>query len=103
MPLGCGGSASAVTVAVNLQRTFRGIRVGLLVGVGTTAPSAADNIRLGDVVDSIPADDTGGVIQYAREAAAAASDKDGSNGRHVRVRCMNTPPPALLIDRKPHL
>jgi hypothetical protein len=93
---------------MHMQRTFTGIRIGLLVGVGSGAPSAADDIRLGDVVVSTPNSSSGGVIQYSYEAVStlAATDNnsrhrndEGSSSRHGRfvpTRCLNKPPPMLL-------
>jgi nucleoside phosphorylase len=108
LPLGSPGTSSAATVAMHMQRTFTGIRIGLLVGVGGGAPSAADDIRLGDVVVSTPNSSCGGVIEYVYEAAStsAAADNDrhrrnddGSSsrqGRFLQRRCLNKPPPMLL-------
>ncbi len=108
LPLGSPGTSSAATVAMHMQRTFTGIRIGLLVGVGSGAPSAADDIRLGDVVVSTPNSINGGVIQYGFETAStsAANDNDhrrsnddyssSRHGRFVQTRCLNKPPPMLL-------
>jgi nucleoside phosphorylase len=111
LPAGAPGAASAATVAANMQRTFREVRVGLLVGVGSGAPSAADDIRLGDVVVGIPTNETGGVIQFGlapqddnvdgddRSCSSSGGDGDGYGCRRsqfVRTRCLNAPPRALL-------
>jgi nucleoside phosphorylase len=105
LPSGMSGATSAATVAADMQRTFRDIRFGLLVGVGSGAPSAIDDIQLGDIVVGIPTDDTGGVIQFGAEFA---NDNTGCNGsgngdgrssrhsRYVRMRCLNAPPRVLL-------
>jgi nucleoside phosphorylase len=104
LPLGSPGSASAATVAMHMQHTFTGMRVGLLVGVGSGAPSAEDDIRLGDVVVSTPTDGTGGVIQFERVAAMAAPSAGGCSGRpggegsevrFERARSLNKPPTML--------
>jgi nucleoside phosphorylase len=63
LPTGTPGNMLAATVATDMQRTFQGVRVSLLVGVGSGAPSAVDDIRLGDVVISRPMGNSGGVIQ----------------------------------------
>ncbi|UKZ58049.1 hypothetical protein TrVGV298_011911 [Trichoderma virens] len=47
-----------------MLRTFRNIRIGLMVGIGGGAPSRRHDIRLGDVVVSAPRDGRGGVLQY---------------------------------------
>jgi nucleoside phosphorylase len=115
LPSGAAGATSAATVAADMQRTFRHIRCGLLVGDGSGAPSVVDDIRLGDVVVGIPTNDTGGIIQFGMESvkdntrhasdASAGSSRDGtgskdSNGRRcslfVRTRCLNAPPRVLL-------
>jgi hypothetical protein len=93
---------------MHMQRTFTGIRIGLLVGVGSGAPSTADDIRLGDVVVSTPDNKSGGVIQFGYEAASTSAvidndrcrrNDDGSSschGRFVQTRCLNKSPPMLL-------
>jgi hypothetical protein len=84
-----------------MQRTFDGVRACLLVGVGSGAPSDADDIRLGDIVVSVPVGDTGGAIQYERRRldGNGGDSGDGSPSfdyQFVRTRCLNAPPPALL-------
>ncbi|KAM3086332.1 hypothetical protein ACMFMG_000468 [Clarireedia jacksonii] len=58
------GIATAATAAKDLMRTFRNVKFGLMVGIGGGIPSAEHDIRLGDVVVSMPTDTDGGVIQY---------------------------------------
>jgi nucleoside phosphorylase len=107
LPAGSLGSASAATVAAQMQCTFTRVRVGLLIGIGSGAPSEADDIRLGDVVVSMPSGDTGGVIPYrcksispAVPATAAIGGGSGSSSsstvEFVRSRCLNKPPMMLL-------
>ncbi len=106
-----------------MQHTFVGVRVLPLVRVGSGAPSAASDLRLGHVVVSTPAGDPGGVVQFTRVAAAGsnssldlsrsetddgASDGDdhgagkgrasnrSSSPAYVRTRCLDRPPHALL-------
>ncbi|KAJ0143079.1 Uncharacterized protein HZ326_14126 [Fusarium oxysporum f. sp. albedinis] len=57
------GSCSVATIAKDLQRTFKSICFGLLVGIGSGAPSPQHDIRLGDVVISQPPGTLGGVVQ----------------------------------------
>ncbi|KAJ5963150.1 hypothetical protein N7481_013455 [Penicillium waksmanii] len=65
LPGGQYGTTSATTVANNMIRTFsKSLRIGLMVGIGGGIPSAAHDIRLGDVVISYPQGTFGGVIQY---------------------------------------
>jgi nucleoside phosphorylase len=99
LPLGCVGPTSMATVAVHMQRTFKSVRVGLLVGIGSGSPGETDDVRLGDVVVSTPAGGAGGVIQYVRAPAAVAAPDgggSGSGGQFARVRCLNKPPMVLL-------
>ncbi|KAL4909256.1 hypothetical protein BDW74DRAFT_174458 [Aspergillus multicolor] len=46
------------------MHSFPNIRIGLMVGIGGGAPSPKHDIRLGDVVVSIPRNGQGGVLQY---------------------------------------
>ncbi|KAI1125954.1 hypothetical protein F5Y10DRAFT_279158 [Nemania abortiva] len=63
-PGGEYGTSSAANVATNMLRTFPHIRIGLMVGIGGGAPSREHDIRLGDVVVSLPSNGNGGVLQY---------------------------------------
>ncbi|KAJ5966163.1 hypothetical protein N7481_012877 [Penicillium waksmanii] len=63
LPLGSYGSASAAQVAENMLHSFPNVRIGLMVGIGGGVPHPHD-IRLGDVVVSIPLNGRSGVIQY---------------------------------------
>jgi hypothetical protein len=109
LPTGAPGATPAATVATDIQRTFTGVRVGLLVGVGSGTLSSANDIRVGDIVVSEPTGDTGGVIQYERMAADDGNDNeqrqnsnstegDGgrSGGRFRRARHLNAPLRVLL-------
>lgn len=49
LPEGQYGTINAATIAINIKRTFSGIRMALMVGIGGGVPSKKD-IRLGDVV-----------------------------------------------------
>ncbi|KAJ6103901.1 hypothetical protein N7486_004123 [Penicillium sp. IBT 16267x] len=74
LPGGQYGTTSAATVANNMVRTFsKSLRVGLMVGVGGGIPSAAHDIRLGDVVISCPEGTSGGVLQYDMGKVGALS------------------------------
>ncbi|PGG98794.1 hypothetical protein GX51_06590, partial [Blastomyces parvus] len=64
LPTGEYGTASAARVAEGMQHTFPNIRIGLMVGIGGGVPSQKHDIRLGDIVVSIPGNGEGGVIQY---------------------------------------
>lgn len=60
LPKGKYGLTSAATVAKDMLRSFESIRFGLMVGIGGGAPSPKHDIRLGDVVVSMPVARTGG-------------------------------------------
>ncbi|KAF3933650.1 hypothetical protein ABW20_dc0100227 [Dactylellina cionopaga] len=64
LPEGEYGISSATAVAKDMLRSFPNIRIGLMVGVGGGAPSRKHDVRLGDVVISVPRDGNGGVFQY---------------------------------------
>ncbi|CAH0037843.1 unnamed protein product [Clonostachys solani] len=64
LPDGEYGTSSAASVAKDMLRTFTNIRIALMVGIGGGAPSAVNDIRLGDIVVSSPRNGVGGVIQY---------------------------------------
>ncbi|USP76197.1 hypothetical protein yc1106_03471 [Curvularia clavata] len=58
------GTTSAAALATRMQAKFRGIRLRLMVGIGGGVPSHQADIRLGDVVVSVPQHTYGGVVQY---------------------------------------
>ncbi|GIK07769.1 hypothetical protein Aspvir_003437 [Aspergillus viridinutans] len=61
---GTQGKGAAAIVANNMQRTFPSIKWRLLVGIGGGVPSLTHDIRLGDIVVSMPEGPFGGVVQY---------------------------------------
>jgi nucleoside phosphorylase len=91
LPAGRMGTNSAAMVAENMRRTFRSLRFGLLVGIGGGVPNLKNrvDIRLGDVVVSVPDDSYGGVVQYDYGKSEA-----GDNFRHRGQ--LNAPPEKLL-------
>ncbi|KAH8124045.1 hypothetical protein LI328DRAFT_168947, partial [Trichoderma asperelloides] len=60
------GTTSAADSASNMRRSFPNIRFCLMVGIGGGAPSLENDIRLGDVVVSLPTAGYPGVVQYDR-------------------------------------
>ena len=86
---GVTGTTSAALVASKICFSFPSIRFGLMVGVGGGAPSARNDIRLGDVIVSKPERTSGGVIQYD-------FGKTVHKGQFVRTGSLNQPPTALL-------
>jgi len=71
-----------------MKATFKGIRFGLMVGIGGGVPSGEVDMRLGDVVVSHPVQALGGVVQYDfGKATPSGFERTGS---------LNAPPPILL-------
>lgn len=64
LPLGSYGISSAGRVAEDMLHSFPNVRVNLMVGIGGGAPSPNHDVRLGDVVVSIPCNGRGGLLQY---------------------------------------
>jgi nucleoside phosphorylase len=88
LPAGHIGNNPAATVATQLRAAFKGIRFGLMVGIGGGVPSAEADIRLGDVVVSQPQWTFGGVVQYD-------FGRTTLNGLE-RIGSLNSPPQILL-------
>lgn len=89
LPAGQKGPSTAATVAIQMTRTFRSLRFGLMVGVGGGMPSESHDIRLGDVVVSKPSSRNGGVVQYD-------SGKTVQSGEFKQSDSLNPPPLVLL-------
>ncbi|RMZ48480.1 hypothetical protein AFCA_008493 [Aspergillus flavus] len=89
LPSGVYGTTSAATVLSQMLSTFSSIKVGLMVGIGGGVPSESVDIRLGDVVVSMPSGSSGGVIQYDY-------GKTLSDGCFQHTGSLNSPPQVLL-------
>jgi nucleoside phosphorylase len=88
LPAGRIGNNPAAAVATQMQASFKGIRFGLMVGIGGGVPSADADVRLGDVVVSQPHKTHGGVVQYdAGKSTPSGFERTGS---------LNSPPQILL-------
>ncbi|RYP02811.1 hypothetical protein DL765_010681 [Monosporascus sp. GIB2] len=87
LPAGEYGTNSAATAASNMARSFPSIRFCLLVGIGGGAPSEENDIRLGDVVVSLPTNTFPGVIQYdlGKEREGSSFELTGTLQRPPRV------------------
>ncbi|KAF3920773.1 Nephrocystin-3 [Dactylellina cionopaga] len=72
-----------------MRATFTRLRFGLMVGVGGGAPTADNDVRLGDLVVSQPTGVSNGVVQYDFGKAM-------ENGEFLRVGSLNAPPSILL-------
>ncbi|KAJ8113226.1 hypothetical protein OPT61_g4604 [Boeremia exigua] len=88
LPAGQTGTNSAAAVAVRMKSTFASMRLGLMVGIGGGVPSKKADVRLGDVVVSMPHKTHGGVVQYDFGKAIL--------NRFERTGALNTPPQVLL-------
>jgi nucleoside phosphorylase len=88
-PPGSYGTTSAAIVATQMLSSFRSIRFGLTIGIGGGAPSVQADIRLGDVVVSIPTSQYGGIVQYDY-------GKTISEGKFQYSGTLNKPPQVLL-------
>lgn len=64
LPSGVYGTTSAAIVLAHMLQTFSSLQFGLMVGIGGGVPSKKADIRLGDVVISMPTPTSGSVIQY---------------------------------------
>jgi nucleoside phosphorylase len=62
LPAGRIGNNPAAVVASEMRAAFKGIRFGLMVGIGGDVPSEEADIRLGDVVVGQPYKTHGGVL-----------------------------------------
>ncbi|KAI9862948.1 MAG: hypothetical protein M1813_004121 [Trichoglossum hirsutum] len=80
---------AAAAVVTQMVSSFKSIEFGLMVGIGGGVPSAKHDIRLGDVVVSVPGPRCGGVIQYD-------FGKTVSGGQFIRTGSLNSPSPMLL-------
>lgn len=82
------GTSPAAAVAARMQASFPSLRFGLLVGIAGGVPSVEADVRLGDVVVSVPRKQNGGVVQY---------DLGKTWSSHVeRTGFLNSPPAVLL-------
>ncbi|PLB42630.1 purine and uridine phosphorylase [Aspergillus candidus] len=82
------GIASAANVARDMLNSFPNVRLGLMVGIGGGVPSERHDVRLGDVVVSVPCEGVGGVLQYDY-------GKTEQGGDGWTTRFLNLPPVAL--------
>ncbi|PTB63677.1 purine and uridine phosphorylase [Trichoderma citrinoviride] len=88
LPSGRYGTSSAARVAQDMRRSFPRLRFGLMVGIGGGAPTSEHDIRLGDVVVSVPNGTLGGVVQFDLGKRV--------DGEFQRVGHLNAPPTELL-------
>jgi nucleoside phosphorylase len=89
LPAGNYGTSPAAQIMTNMKRTFTSVEHYLLVGIGGGVPTKENDLRLGDVVVSLPEGGFPGVIQYDR-------GKDVENGEFEQTGALPPPPHALL-------
>lgn len=89
LPVGLIGNNSAATVAKDMMRSYKSLKVNLLVGIAAGAPGESNDIRLGDIVVSRPEGTHGGVLQYD-------FGKRLEGGRLQRTGSLDKPPRLLL-------
>lgn len=89
LPAGVYGTNSAARVARDMVRSFPRLRFALLVGIAGGLPTAENDVRLGDVVVSMPHGSFGGVVQYDL-------GKLLPGGYFRRTGYLNAPPDKLL-------
>ncbi|KAI1105316.1 purine and uridine phosphorylase, partial [Jackrogersella minutella] len=91
LPMGGTGIASATRVATDMARSFPNLKFALMVGIGGGAPNIAKkrDIRLGDVVVSVPQGQQAGVVQLDFGVRLP-------NGSFKRRGHLDAPPKALL-------
>lgn len=89
LPEGIYGTTAAATIVKEMLRTFPSIRFGLMVGIGGGIPNLPDHdVRLGDVVVSVPQETFPGVVQWDLGKA--------EQGGFKRIGSLNRPPNLLL-------
>ncbi|KAA8652628.1 5'-methylthioadenosine/S-adenosylhomocysteine nucleosidase family protein [Aspergillus tanneri] len=89
LPKGNYGATPAAQLATDMMRTFKNIKFGLIVGIGGAAPSKEHDIRLGDIVVSVPGNGWGGVLPHD-------VGKKLADGRFQITGSLNKPPQILL-------
>ncbi|QRD92145.1 nucleoside phosphorylase domain-containing protein [Aspergillus flavus] len=89
LPSGVYGITSAAAVLAKMHSTFPSLRFALMVGIAGGVPSRSTDVRLGDVVVSIPSGTSGGVVQYD-------FGKTLPDGRFQRASSLNKPSQLLL-------
>ncbi|KAK6515892.1 hypothetical protein TWF281_004483 [Arthrobotrys megalospora] len=89
LPDGVYGTTSATRVAQDFQRDFPDLVYRFTVGIAGGAPSAKNDVKLGDVVVSRPLAGSPGIIQY--DLGKALED-----GVFVPTGCLPRPPDNIL-------
>ncbi|KAI4751095.1 Pfs, NACHT and ankyrin domain protein [Aureobasidium sp. EXF-3400] len=95
---GVYGTTSAATTAIHMLSSFPNIKVGLMVGIGAgiARPKQKRDIRLGDIVVSLPQGQSGGVLQYDLGRSRVSVGQGHTAHTFERVGFLNSPPEAVL-------
>ncbi|KAL7968449.1 hypothetical protein HDV63DRAFT_87679 [Trichoderma sp. SZMC 28014] len=88
LPAGEYGTNPAASAASSMKCSFSRIRFCLLVGIAGGVPSKKNDIRLGDVVVSLPTGTNSGVLQYDL-------GKEGEDSHFEFTGCLQRPPRVL--------
>ena len=88
LPIGDIGTNSAAIAATNLRSTFSSVDFLFMIGIGGGVPFPND-VRLGDVVVSVPGNQSRGVVQHD-------FGKIGDQGQFKHRGKVNGPPELLL-------
>lgn len=83
------GTNQAGSAAFHMRNSFENLRFILMVGIGGGIPSTRHDVRLGDVVVSMPSGEYGGVVQY--DAGKFLQEED-----FKRTGALKAPPQHLL-------
>lgn len=89
LPKGRTNNNNAASVASHMVRSFQNLKFALMVGIGGGAPTKKNDIRLGDIVVSVPEGPHPGVVQYDFV-------KRLHDGKIERTGQLNAPPNLLL-------
>ncbi|KAF3214418.1 hypothetical protein TWF679_004792 [Orbilia oligospora] len=81
LPSGIYGTTPAALVVSQMQSSFPSIRFYMMVGIGGGIPTKAD-IRLGDVVVSVPTGQCPGVVQHDRGKIVAGGHTEQTGNLH---------------------
>ncbi|KXX72876.1 hypothetical protein MMYC01_209211 [Madurella mycetomatis] len=84
------GTTSATKVAGDMQASFPNVKNGLMVGIGGGSPSPKNDVRLGDIVVSVPGNGRPGVSQYDYGKAV--------QGRAFETTGTLNQPPRILLN-----
>jgi nucleoside phosphorylase len=88
LPSGEIGSHLASACVTRMLATFPKMTIGFMVGIGGGVPSKENDVRLGDVVVSVPANGYGGVVHHDM-------GKNTKYGGWVQTGSLNGPPSIL--------